>query len=981
MRAYSRLFLIIAGFVLAASSIAFAQQRGSVTGKIFDPDGLALPGATVTVTNQATGVARTVTTETTGAYLVQNLEPGAYTVLVEMPGFAAAKRTDVALTAGSNVEIELKLQVAGLQEEVLVTGESPLVERSSNTVGGTLSGREIEEIPSNFRNFTSLTQLVPGMTPNPAQSSFEGGQVVANGTPSQSNLYLLDGMYNNDDRLGGSQGTQVRVVLDNIDEYQVLANQYSAEYGGGAGAIINMVTRGGTNNFNGRAYTYFRDDKFNARGHFLSDDAAKPEERTSQLGFGIGGPIVRNRAHFYFTLERDHELLAGEKRFPAEAAPLVRDFVGEFEVLVYNYFARADFQLNSNNFLAGRWILEDAPTKGEGFNVDDAAPDARGMEADWDQLANMTFTSVLTDRASNVIRVGRISEDLRTGAQAFFEQPGKYGVEYVGFGGREPFAIGQANVHPSYVTGLGGTAQRQQIYTYTIDESFSYFMPNWAGEHTFKVGGGFSQNSDDPRSQADTGTYEFDSDLPYDPANPATFPTQFDIVVGPPLSEFQVSAKDNRSYFFVEDKWRVAGNVTLNLGVRWDYQSITPNSKDDFAPRAGFAWDLSGAGKTIVRGGFGRFNAYMPISLPLFFTQDGVRTLFPSISINPASDTCGCVLRPVVTTDSAGNQGIAVLSPAGQADIARRREDVLSGALFNRNPRLDHPDRQMPYQWGWSFGVNHQIGSAAAITVDYVGNVSRDQSGVIDINEPTNRLRPGVSAFDPDGTFIPDEARSTNFQRVLLHATVPEFDGDYNSLQMSLVKRFASRWSGRLAYTLQKGNFVGSGNPDNRRVWLDNDIRADYGRFASDRRHVFAASASVNPWSSLTLAAVVSAITGAPINETVGRDVNADNDNTDRPIAGVDDVTRPIESEVDSQGRAVINGIDGPGSFGLDMSVRYQIPLGVGLESVDLFYDIFNVTNRENLVPPTGNRSSSQFLQATAARFARQMQFGVRVRF
>jgi hypothetical protein len=287
----------------------------------------------------------------------------------------------------------------------------------------------------------------------------------------------------------------------------------------------------------------------------------------------------------------------------------------------------------------------------------------------------------------------------------------------------------------------------------------------------------------------------------------------------------------------------------------------------------------------------------------------------------------------------------------------------------------------MPYQWGWSFGVNRQLGSSAAITVDYVGNVSRDQSGVIDINEPTGGLRPGVGTFDADGTFIPAEARSTNFQRVLLHATVPEFDGDYNSLQMSLVKRFANRWSGRLAYTLQKGNFVGSGNPDNRRVWLDNDIRADYGRFASDRRNVFAASASVNPWRSLTFAAVVSAISGAPINETVGRDVNRDNDNTDRPIAGVDDATRPIESEVDSQGRAVINGIDGPGSFGLDMSLRYQIPIGVGLESVDLFYDIFNVTNRENLVPPTGNRSSANFLIPTAARFARQMQFGVRVRF
>ena len=96
---------------------------------------------------------------------------------------------------------------------------------------------------------------------------------MANGTPSQQNVYLIDGMYNNDDRLGGSQGTQVRVVLDNIEEYQVLSNQYSAEYGGGAGAIINMVTRGGTNNFNGRAYTYFRDDTFNARGHFLPADA------------------------------------------------------------------------------------------------------------------------------------------------------------------------------------------------------------------------------------------------------------------------------------------------------------------------------------------------------------------------------------------------------------------------------------------------------------------------------------------------------------------------------------------------------------------------------------------------------------------------------------------------------------------------------------------------------------------------------------
>jgi hypothetical protein len=191
----------------------------------------------------------------------------------------------------------------------------------------------------------------------------------------------------------------------------------------------------------------------------------------------------------------------------------------------------------------------------------------------------------------------------------------------------------------------------------------------------------------------------------------------------------------------------------------------------------------------------------------------------------------------------------------------------------------------------------------------------------------------------------------------------------------------ANRWSGRLAYTLQESHYVGLGNPDARRVWLDNDPRADYGRFASDRRHVLAASASVNPWSTLNLATVVSAISGAPINETVGRDVNGDLDNNDRPIRGIDDATRPIQSEVDSAGRAVINGLEGPGSFLIDLSVRYAIPVGAGLDSIDLFYDIFNVMNRENLVAPTGNRASSVFMVPTAAQFPRQMQFGIRVRF
>jgi hypothetical protein len=548
---------------------AIAQQRGSISGRVLDAGGLVLPGATVTVTEQNTGFTRDVVTAENGAYLVPNLDPGVYTVAVELSGFSGSKRSDLTLSAGAAITLDLTLQVAGLQEQVVVTAEAPLVQTSTNQIGGALSSREIEEIPANFRNINALTQLVPGITPNPAASSFEGGQVVANGTPSQQNVYLIDGMYNNDDRLGGSQATQVRMVLDNIEEYQVLTNQYSTEFGGGAGAIINMITRSGTNELNGRAYSYFRDDKFNARNAFLPASQPKPDEMTRQIGFSLGGPIVRNRAHFYFSMEKDQEDIAGPKRFPAAAAPLARDMIGTFSVRATNYFGRGDVQINPSNLLNLRWLLETAPTKGEGFNTNNETIDAQAWESDWDHLLSGTYTALFGSRASNVIRLGRISEELGTGAQAFFDDD----VNQIGFGGRDPFSIGQRNVHPSYITGKGGEGANTVIRTYVVDESFSYFLPGWRGDHTFKAGGGFSLNHMPPRTMMHSGIFQFASDTPYNPANPATFPFQFDVLVGPPDPfGYSITSKDRRQYLFAEDKWQLNSQLTLNLGLRYDHQ-------------------------------------------------------------------------------------------------------------------------------------------------------------------------------------------------------------------------------------------------------------------------------------------------------------------------------------------------------------------------------------------------------------------------
>jgi len=958
---------------------ALAQQQASISGRVVDASSLGLPGATITVTSQSTGFTRTVVTAETGGYAVPNLEPGIYSILIELPGFTSVRRPDVQLTAGTALTFEFRMDIAAIEQEVIVTAEAPLVETTSNQLGGSLSSREIEEIPSNFRNFTALTQLVPGITPNPAASTFEGGQVVANGTPSQQNVYLIDGMYNNDDRLGGSQGTQVRVVLDNIEEYQVLSNQYSAEFGGGAGAIINMITRGGTNNFNGRAYTYFRDDRFNARGHFLPAGAPKPDERTLQTGFALGGPVLRDRAHFYFTVERDHEDIAGQKRFPAAAAPLARDMVGTFSVRATNYFARGDVQISPRNIFSVRWLLETAPTRGEGFNTNTETIDAQGWESDWDHLVSGTYTAVVNDRATNVVRVGRIGEELGTGAQTFFDNE----VKQIGFAGRDPLSIGQRNVHASYITGKGGEGLNTRIRTYVVDESFSYFAPRLFGsEHNFKVGGGVSFNEMPPRTTFSSGTFQFRGDAPYNPADPATFPFQFNVTVGPPTDwGYEVFSRDRRAYGFAEDKWRIARTFTLNLGLRYDRQQQTPDSTLNFAPRVGFAWDLTGTGNTVMRGGIGKFYAYPPVVLDLTLQQNAIRTRFPSIAINETHPLASVVLHPDMISDSQGNPGVASLSPAGRAAINQLRDQILAGATFNPNPWVDSADRKLPYTWSWSAGINHQFAANAAVAADYVANVSRDQLGVIDLNEAVNGIRPGVDVIDPSGVLIPAEARATRFARVLQVQTSPLFNGNYKSFQLSALKRMANRWSGRVAYTLQESRYVGLGNPDARRVWLDNDPRADYGRFTSDRRHVLAASGTVNPWQSLNVATVVSAISGAPVNEIVGRDVNGDLDVTDRPIRGIDDNVFPIRSPLDSRGRAVINGLEGPGSFLVDVSFRYSVPLANGVESVDLFYDIFNVLNRENLVAPTGNRASPTFMVPTAAQFPRQMQFGIRVRF
>src|SRR3954462_11776247 len=308
---------LVGSLVCVTSSLLGAQQgTGEIAGKVTDEQGAVLPGVAIVVTNEETGVFRDIVSGPAGSYFASQLVPGRCRIAAKLQGFHPIERSGLVLQVGKTLTINLALTVGGLEETGRVTAESPLADTTSAKVGGNISTQEISELPAMNRNYFSAVALLPGVQFSPS-NQMGNDTIVAGGQTSQNSNVSVDGGYNADDALGTSSGAQVRTPLEAVQEFQVLTSMYDAEYGRASGAIVNAVSKAGTNNFRGVVFGYSASNALTAEDYFVHKyNLDKPTTTQREWGGVVGGPIVKNKMHFFFSLERQVDDPNRTKAFP-----------------------------------------------------------------------------------------------------------------------------------------------------------------------------------------------------------------------------------------------------------------------------------------------------------------------------------------------------------------------------------------------------------------------------------------------------------------------------------------------------------------------------------------------------------------------------------------------------------------------------------------------------------------------------------------
>src|SRR3954471_24966624 len=558
-------------FFCLSAALALAQQgTAEIAGKITDEQGAVLPGVAIVVVNEDTGVFRDLVSGPAGTYFASQLVPGRYKITAKLQGFQTTERAGLVVQVGKTLTINLSLTVGGLEETVHVTAQSPLVDTTSAKVGGNIGTAELSELPAMNRNYFATVALLPGVQFSPS-NQMGNDTIVAAGQSTQGNNVSVDGGYNSDDALGTSSGAQVRTPLEAIQEFQVITSMYDAEWGRASGAIVNAVTKAGTNQFKGVLFGELAANALTAPDYFVrTQNLEKPTSVRRDWGGVLGGPIVKNKAHFFVSLERQVDNPNRTRTFASQ--PSLNFAIAE-DRTDWNTLIRFDHQINKNNTWAVRWLREWAPqwlTVPVGKNSAQTTQD----ETDLDQTAVGTLTTVLGNSRVNTVRLARTWEHWWHGNECFRAQGpvgGQAGFEF----GNEPTG-NQALCAPqlNYLEYLGQASTESQgpwDSNYQVEDDFSWFLPGKHGDHDMKFGVRYNYTSLRRVSQVnENGTFTFNTNLAFDRTNPRTYPERFTIRTG----AFEENVRNHSYELFAQDKWRVAARTTLNVGIRYDLEII-----------------------------------------------------------------------------------------------------------------------------------------------------------------------------------------------------------------------------------------------------------------------------------------------------------------------------------------------------------------------------------------------------------------------
>ena len=1033
--------LVAAAFValILCPVPASAQTVGaSLQGIVTDPGGAALPNAQVVVRNVATGASWELKTDATGHYRAPLVQPGDYELHVSSTGFQAISRRGIQLAVGQNAVVDVRLELGRFGEELTVTGEPPVVNLTSGSVSGLVGDKEIRELPLNGRSFQQLALLQTGVTPAlAAGNDVVGGRtpkISINGARPEQNSFLLDGtdinnVYNKTP--GSSAG--VLLGVEAILEFQVLTNAYSAEFGRSAGGVINAVTRSGANASRGSGFEFYRNSALDAKNFFDPGNQPKPHFFRHQFGVVAGGPIVRDRTFYFGAFESLIERLgvtgvtsvpddnARAGALPGRTVTLHPAIPAYLETL----FPRANGRSLGGG--AAEYLFSKTQPTNEYFGQ--MRIDHR-FEGGDSLFARYTFDDGKVDRVpANKPPISITKEHSRnqylTVEQQHLFSPALLNTVKGGINRSVSLAdnVRTIDVPPSlswlpgekfgYLTITGLVSEMAGDFRLPRDD----YLTNWQlGDTLF-----WSRGAHAARFGFQSQLVQFHQNTTSQQGGIVTFPNLAAFLQGQPSNvDFAVPGlidpiRDYKQWlfgFFAQDDVRVRKNLSLNLGLRYEFittptevngklsnlrhvtdASLTiggpwhsnPSLKN-VAPRLGFAWDPSRSGSTAVRGGFGIF--YDEI-LPKYYFFSG--------SLNP----------PFTTRTTIANPPFPVVTANFNPD-----------APIKAQLQTVNYDLQSPFIMQYNVGVQRALPGSWDVFVGYVGSRGKNLLRVGDANLASDTIVDGVKTYQPAAG-----RRNPTFGPIFQRVT--DARSFYDSLQVSVMKRNSHGLRGQVSYTLAKSTDDSSGinsqdYDSGVQYALDwYDPTYDRGPSAFQARHNLtfnwsweipapASGAAARLLGGWQLNNVTTLQTGQPFTVRLGFNRSGNLNTTgfsmnERPdlragysanpvLGGSDrywDISAFALPARNTRGNLGRNTLVGPGLVNADLSLIKSIRIK-GQRAIQVRLEAFNFPNRPNFAVPSGRIAFTNAAGDVAPNWgritstvttARQIQLGIKYVF